>query len=214
MQPPFWSSPSSFASGRIPAVGRPDASTTVTPFSMAASSAARVRGVTFFSSLVRVPSRSSASTRMFFCSISFLTFGRRTGPCVAVFRYLAYCTMNAPLSARLPRAFAQIFSVLGGVPFLAAFRIPRQTSRTPSFLSKGHKFLASIAVAKPGLFGYTVDLAAHQTLDSRRGGIVSTRKGDFLRSICFSSHASLRSVFWARSAMRSCRCPSRPASTA
>ena len=39
-------------------------------------------------------------------------------------------------------------------------------------------------------------------------------KGDFLRSICFSSHASLRSVFWASFATLFCRCPSRPASTA
>ena len=47
---------------RTPLVVFTDANTMVTPFSMAASSAVRVRGVTSFWSLVRVPSRSSAST--------------------------------------------------------------------------------------------------------------------------------------------------------
>ena len=62
--------PTAGASGVMPAVGRPDANTMVTPCAAAASSAARVRGVTIFSSLVRVPSKSSASTRIFVLLIS------------------------------------------------------------------------------------------------------------------------------------------------
>src|SRR5699024_2130552 len=59
---PGWPSPRSCAPGMTPAVGRPEASTMVTPWARAASRAARVRGVISFWSLVRVPSRSRAST--------------------------------------------------------------------------------------------------------------------------------------------------------
>ena len=70
--------------GQDAAVGRPEASTIVTPCAAAASSAARVRGVTIFSSLVRVPSRSSASTRIFDPFISIPHFGAHP-PAVSYF---------------------------------------------------------------------------------------------------------------------------------
>ena len=76
--------------------------------------------------------------------------------------------MNAPPSATLRRAFTQIFSEKGGVPFPAGFLIFRQTLRTSSFLSVRHKFLASIAVAPPGLLGYTVTLTVTNKRAARR----------------------------------------------
>jgi hypothetical protein len=76
--------------------------------------------------------------------------------------------MNAPPSATLRRAFTQIFSGKDGVPFPAGFLIFRQTLRTSSFLSVRHKFLASIAVAPPGLLGYTVTLTVTNKRAARR----------------------------------------------
>ena len=88
--------------------------------------------------------------------------------------------MNAPLSATLRRAFAQIFSRTNGVPFPNGSPISRQPFRTSSFLSIGHKFLASIAVAPPGLFRYTVDLVV-----DHKGGFSTKYLFQFARILAF-----------------------------
>ena len=81
--------------------------------------------------------------------------------------------------------------------------------QTASFPCRGCKILARIAVAPPGLLDYTVDLYSVLYF------LVSFKpKEASLRTICFNSRASLRSVFWARSVTPCCPSPSRPASTA
>ena len=81
----------------------------VTPFATAASSAARVRGVTFFSSLVRVPSKSSASTRIFFSLISSSLPGSVARPLMVVFLSYALLYNEALPQCNPPGRISLIF---------------------------------------------------------------------------------------------------------
>ena len=72
--PPFSLRFNSSAKGSMPAVGRPDASTTVCPCSCISISAFFVSGVIFFSEFVNVPSRSSTNTFLSIFQFLFVSF--------------------------------------------------------------------------------------------------------------------------------------------
>lgn len=88
--------------------------------------------------------------------------------------------MNAPFRATLRRVFIQIFSRKGRISSRIRSPIFRRPSRTASFLANRHKFLASIAVAPPELFRYTVDLVV-----DHKGGFFTKYLFQFARILAF-----------------------------